>query len=127
MITLEDNIIQEKITIDTDPELLKQIIDNLLSNAIKYSFNGTKVKVLLEKREQLLLLKIIDAGPGFSKSDMAKIFGKFQRLSAKPTGGEDSVGLGLFIVKKICDILNIDIRCESEFGKGATFILTIKI
>ena len=65
----------------------------------------------------------MDEGPGFSESDLKKVFGKFQKLSARPTGAESSSGLGLFITKTIVDKLNGSINLESELGKGSTFIV----
>jgi signal transduction histidine kinase len=68
---------------------------------------------------------IQDEGPGLSEEDRGKLFIKFAKLSAKPTAGESSTGLGLSIVKKLTDIISGDIVCESEQGKGAKFILKI--
>ena len=62
-----------------------------------------------------------DQGPGLSAEDQKKLFGKFARLSAKPTGGEHSISLGLSIVKKMVEAMNGKVWCESELGKGATF------
>lgn len=56
---------------------------------------------------------------------MKKLFGKFARLSARPTGGEHSTGLGLSIVKRMVEAMNGSVWCESELGKGATFIVEL--
>jgi two-component system sensor histidine kinase/response regulator len=61
--------------------------------------------------------------PGLSAEDQKKLFGKFARLSSKPTGGENSTGLGLSIVKKMVEAMNGRVWCESELGRGATFIV----
>ena len=66
-----------------------------------------------------------DEGPGISEEDMKKLFGKFARLSAQPTGGEHSTGLGLSIVKKMVEAMNGRVWCESELGKGATFMVEL--
>jgi signal transduction histidine kinase len=68
-----------------------------------------------------------DEGPGISPEDMTKLFGKFARLSARPTGGEHSTGLGLSIVKKMVEAMNGRVWCESELGNGATFIVELPI
>jgi signal transduction histidine kinase len=65
--------------------------------------------------------------PGLSAEDQKKLFGKFARLSARPTGGENSTGLGLSIVKKMVEAMNGKVWCESEPGKGATFIVALPI
>ena len=72
-----------------------------------------------------LRIEVRDEGPGLSPDDMTKLFGKFARLSARPTGGEHSTGLGLSIVKKMVEAMNGKVWCESEFGKGATFIVEL--
>jgi len=72
-------------------------------------------------------LTIKDNGPGFSEEDKKLMFGKFTRLSAKPTGGESSTGLGLSLVKKYVELLDAHIWCESKEGKGATFFIEFKL
>ena len=60
-----------------------------------------------------------------SAEDQKKLFGKFARLSAKPTGGENSTGLGLSIVKKMVEAMNGKVWCESELGSGAAFVVIL--
>ena len=79
--------------------------------------------VTLAKDDGKARAEIKDEGPGLTEEDKKKIFGKFQRLSAKPTGGEQSTGLGLSIVKKYVEAMNGKVWCESEQGKGANFIV----
>ena len=71
--------------------------------------------------------EVQDEGPGLSTEDRKKLFCKFARLSAKPTGGEHSTGLGLSIVKKMVEAMNGKVWCESEPGKGATFIVELPV
>ena len=66
-----------------------------------------------------------DEGQGLTKEDKQKLFGKFARLSAQPTGGEHSTGLGLSIAKKLAEAMNGDIYCESVIGEGATFVVSL--
>src|SRR5690606_24957799 len=68
-------------------------------------------------------VEIQDQGPGLSEADRQRLFQKFARLSAQPTGGEHSTGLGLSIVKKLVEAMNGRVWCESEQGRGATFII----
>jgi signal transduction histidine kinase len=72
-----------------------------------------------------LRIEIQDEGLGISDEDMKRLFGKFTRLSAQPTGGEHSTGLGLSIVKKIVEAMNGQVWCESPPGEGATFIVML--
>ena len=70
-------------------------------------------------------VEVQDEGEGISREDMKRLFGKFARLSARPTAGEHSTGLGLSIVKKMVEAMNGRVWCESEAGKGATFIVEL--
>jgi len=100
-----------------------QVLENLISNAIKYSPHGKEVNILLSEQKCYIRCEVQDKGAGLSESDKKQLFGKFARLSARPTGKESSVGLGLFIVKKLVEMMNGKIWCESELGQGATFIV----
>ena len=105
-----------------DATVLTQVIENLVSNAVKYSPPGRNIFVRLKKSPEGVRFEVQDEGPGLSAEDQKKLFGKFARLSAKPTGGENSTGLGLSIVKKMVEAMNGKVWCESEPGKGAAFI-----
>lgn len=72
-------------------------------------------------------VEVRDEGPGLSDDDKARLFGKFVRLSARPTGGEHSTGLGLSIVKKMVEAMQGRVWCESELGKGSTFIVELPL
>ncbi len=125
-----------------DTKALRQIVDNLISNALKYSPKGKRVMARLSqhetsefmavdqrdilarpKRGAVVRLEIQDEGEGISEQDMKRLFGKFARLSARPTGGEHSTGLGLSIVKRLVEAMGGRVWCESELGRGATFIV----
>jgi signal transduction histidine kinase/ligand-binding sensor domain-containing protein len=114
-------------TLIADEQAMMQVLDNLVSNAIKYSPHGKNVYVRLKASNERVRVEIQDEGPGISEEDMKKLFGKFARLSARPTGGEHSTGLGLSIVKKMVEAMNGRVWCESELGKGATFIVELPI
>ncbi|MBS1492265.1 MAG: tetratricopeptide repeat-containing sensor histidine kinase [Bacteroidetes bacterium] len=117
---------EDKVLLTTDGSSLTEIIENLLSNAIKYSPNGKTVHVKCFKENESAVIEIKDEGLGFTDEDKKSVFHKFARLSAKPTGGEHSTGLGLSIVKKLTDILGGEVTFESEPNKGSTFRLTFK-
>jgi signal transduction histidine kinase len=109
-----------------DRSLMIQIVDNLLSNAIKFSNHNTVVHITLKEENQTIRLEIYDEGPGIKEEDKAQLFKKFRKLSARPTDGESSTGLGLSIVKKYVEAMNGKVWCESEFGQGAKFIVEFK-
>ncbi|MFN8360018.1 MAG: tetratricopeptide repeat-containing sensor histidine kinase [Candidatus Kapaibacterium sp.] len=114
----------EDIGITADPRRIQQVLENLLSNAIKYSPAGKVITVRLTQREMMARVEVQDQGQGLTEEDKSKLFGQFQRLSAQPTGGESSTGLGLSIVKQIVELHGGRIWAESA-GKnlGATFIV----
>jgi signal transduction histidine kinase len=101
-----------------------QIFENLLSNAVKFSPAYKHIYVQVQANAEHIQISIQDEGPGFSAEDMGKLFGKFQKLSARPTGGETSTGLGLSIVKKYVEAMQGSIHCENNQGQGAKFVLT---
>ena len=106
-----------------DSSITVQVLENLVSNAVKYSPPGKNIFVRLKNHPSLARIEVQDEGPGLSAEDQKKLFGKFARLSAKPTGGEHSTGLGLSIVKKMVEAMNGKVWCDSELGRGATFIV----
>ncbi len=108
-----------------DKSYSEQVFENLLSNAIKFSPREKNVYVNLTRRDDKLVCEVKDEGPGLTESDKKKLFGKYQKLSAKPTGNETSTGLGLSIVKKFVEAMNGRIWCESEAGAGASFFVAL--
>ena len=108
-----------------DSDNILRILDNLISNAIKYSPKHSSVIISTKQTGEKIQISVRDQGPGISDSDKEKLFKKFSKLQSKPTGNETSTGLGLYIVKKICDSMGGSVRCESEPGCGATFIVEL--
>lgn len=143
----------EEAKVFADESMTMQVLENLISNAVKYSPRGKNVFVRVRSVRYSSLvsghssddnsnhstdqstnapmtndfarIEVQDEGPGISSEDMTKLFGKFVRLSARPTGDEHSTGLGLSIVKKIVEAMKGRVWCESELGKGATFIVEL--
>jgi signal transduction histidine kinase len=108
-----------------DADATVQILDNLISNAIKYSPPKSTVRIRTFSEAGRAGVAVSDEGPGISEADRKKMFGKFTRLSARPTGGESSNGLGLSIVKRLAETMSGSVECESELGAGSTFILRL--
>ena len=111
-----------------DRNRMREIVDNLVSNAVKYSPFEKRVWIMVYQKEEspgLVYCSVEDEGPGFKPGDMERLFGRFQKLSARPTGGESSTGLGLSIVKRLVDLHEGKIWVESEPGNGATFFMEI--
>jgi signal transduction histidine kinase len=119
------NELQEDV-IFSDESIVGQILDNLVSNAIKYSPPGKNIHVRAYAQQEYIRCEIRDEGPGLTAEDQKKLFGKFARLTPRPTGREHSTGLGLFIVKKLAELLDAKIWCDSQVGQGTAFTLEFK-
>ncbi len=124
-ITINNNSVSASVF--ADKSATQEIIDNLLSNAIKFSPFNKNVTIDISKHNNAIRCSVKDEGPGLSAEDMKKVFGKYARLSAKPTGGEHSTGLGLSIVKKLAESMNGNVGCESVLGQGACFYVELPI
>jgi signal transduction histidine kinase len=109
-----------------DKNYAEQVLENLVSNAVKFSPFDRSVLINLATQNDKVICEIKDQGPGLSEEDKKKLFGKYQKLSAKPTGNEISTGLGLSIVKKFVEAMDGEIWCESELGNGASFFVKLK-
>lgn len=111
--------------VHADRDLLKEAVDNLVNNAIKYSPSGTSITISVHEENDAIVLQVRDEGPGLTPADMENLFKKFQRLSAVPTGGESSTGLGLSIVKQIVELHGGRVWAESTPGHGSTFSIAL--
>jgi signal transduction histidine kinase len=119
--------ISEGLWATADRAAVLQILDNLISNALKYSPPNTTVHVHALPEKEAIIINVRDEGPGISEADQKKLFQKFTRLTARPTGGESSTGLGLAIVKKLAEAMSGSIQCLSTLGSGSTFALRLPV
>ena len=112
--------------LSVDHDRLREAIDNLVSNAIKYTPRSGKIDLTVACEADHALIRVADDGPGLTADDMTRLFGRFQRLSARPTGGESSTGLGLSIVKRIAELHGGKVAAESAgSGRGTTFTISL--
>ncbi len=125
-ITLRESFPREGTTVEGDATALMQVLDNLISNAVKFSPAGKEISVIVKPNAPWMECWVKDEGVGFTKEDKANMFGRYARLSARPTGGEPSTGLGLNIARKLTRAMGGELLCEGEPGKGATFILRLR-
>lgn len=113
--------------LESDPRAFRQVVDNLVSNAVKYAPPGSSVHVDVARTTQSLRIAVRDEGPGVPVSERVSIFQKFQVGSARPTGGESSTGLGLWIVSRIVQELRGRVWCEGARGRGSVFVVELPI
>lgn len=114
-------VLNKNLKLEVDRTYLRRIVDNLVSNAIKFSPNETQINYTIYQEGGEIIFSVKDQGPGLTDDDKSRLFKKYQQLSAKPIGTDESTGLGLYIVKTMADKMGGRIWVESEKGKGAEF------
>lgn len=109
-----------------EEDLLNEILDHLLSNAVKYSHSGSVINVSLHDEHTHVAVSVADNGVGIPADEIHRLFEKRPQLSPKPTAGERSMGLGLWIASRLADSMNGSLAAESEPGRGSTFTLRLR-
>ncbi len=111
-----------------DKRKLFEIADNLINNAIKYSPKNKNIVITIKERNSKVILEVSDEGPGFTEEEKKHLFQRFSRLSAKPTGGESTTGLGLSIVKTLVEAHQGKVWAKSDGkDKGSKFFVEIPV
>lgn len=111
--------------LNSDADLIHQILMNFLDNAVKYSADGGQIKVKLEDLSDRIKISVSDCGIGIPGKEIPRIFERFYRIDkarSRKTGGS---GLGLAIVKHLAENLNGQVAVESMEGQGSTFSFTL--
>ncbi|MCW1148750.1 sensor histidine kinase [Flavobacterium lacisediminis] len=111
----------------SDNYLLSIIISNLISNAIKYSNSNGQIELKLDKMNDKIFFSITDNGFGISQDDLDKIFNSFYRSDVSNHPEIKGTGLGLSIVKRLCDLLKLEIAVESNLNQGTKFVLSFPL
>jgi signal transduction histidine kinase/DNA-binding response OmpR family regulator/PAS domain-containing protein len=115
-----------------DDQRLAQVITNLLSNAVKFTPEGGMITLdalFVEEENSIVTLRVEvrDTGIGISPEQQQRLFHTFQQAEGGTTRKYGGTGLGLVISKRIVEMMNGKIWIESELGKGAAFIFTVKL
>ncbi len=115
------------IKITADRYCLQRAIENIVSNALKFSFGGKSVTLDSGISGSEFWIIITDEGQGFKESELTEVGEKFKKFSARPTGGESSTGLGLFVAYTLLLRTGGQIKVQSKEGRGSTFRITLPI
>lgn len=113
--------------IQADRTRLKQAVTNLVSNAVKYGSPHSAVQVTAAIENEALVIHVIDEGAGIPADEVHRLFQPFSRLSTCPTAGEDSTGLGLWIVKEMIEIQNGTVGLNTTYTDGADFWIRLPL
>ena len=111
----------EELLVMADTPKFLQVILNLLDNAIKFSPPSTEVRIRLRVEGDLAYVEVCDQGPGLKDADLDRVFAKYAKLSNRPTGGEKSSGLGLYICKKLIELHAGEMGVYNNPDRGCTF------
>lgn len=110
-----------------DRRLLRQTIVNLLTNAIRFTPPGGRVRVRIRREPAGVRWEVQDSGVGVPPDEQATLFRKFQRGRRAAALAPDGLGLGLYLVRRVMEDLGGRVWCESEAGRGATFVFTLPV
>jgi signal transduction histidine kinase len=113
-------------TVRSDAVLLERILRNLVSNAIRYTAAGT-VGVSVESSDSIARIAVYDSGIGIAPEHQQRIFEEFFQLGNPGRTSRKGLGLGLSIVKRLCDLLGLPIRIDSKPGTGSTFTVEVPL
>jgi hypothetical protein len=119
-----ESIEPEDVRVSADRVRLRQILVNLLSNAVKYNRPGGRVRVSWLLDEQRCRVRIEDTGIGMSPEKLACLFEPFNRLGAESSSVEGT-GIGLVLSKRLAELMQGELRIESEVGRGTVATLTL--
>ena len=108
-----------------DASVVSAVLDNLISNAIKFSPHDTQITVSAGTDGKSAFVTVCDEGPGIPETDRDKLFTKYSRMSIRPTGGEDSLGIGLYLAQRMAERMNAQIEYKSQ--NGSCFTLRMKM
>jgi PAS domain S-box-containing protein len=111
--------------VNSDPNLLAEIIQNFVSNAIRYTDKGN-VSLGCELRDGHCVISIADTGIGIAADQLEEVFREFHQCKA-PGASKEGFGLGLAIVKRLSDLLGLKLDVESDVGKGSVFSVTLPV
>ena len=112
--------------IHTDPALFERILRNLIANAIAHTNSGGVLLGCRRRRNNQVEIQVLDTGSGIPETEMKAIFDEFYQVAANQQRSRENLGLGLSIVKRFCELLEIDLNVRSVLDKGSNFSVLLK-
>jgi two-component system OmpR family sensor kinase len=117
----------ESVVVSGDRLGIEEILDNLVSNAIKYGADKPiLLRVRVDEEQHFAVIRISDCGPGISADDQARIFERFER-AVQPGEHLRGFGVGLWIVRQLCQGMEGSVRVDSTPGEGSTFSVALPL
>jgi two-component system, sensor histidine kinase and response regulator len=124
-ITIHSDV--QQILVIADPRLMYQALSNLVSNAVKYTRPNTTIRLATTVAGKAVRLHVRDQGDGIPVAEVDKLYKPFSRLSTRPTGGESSTGLGLWIVKQAMEAQGGMVGLNRDYTDGADFYVQLPL
>lgn len=121
---IEFRLFQRDLIVYSNPNMLERIIRNMISNAIRYTRTGG-VLIGSRKRRNAVWIEVWDTGRGIPKNKMSEIFNEFVQIKDKDSEPNKGVGLGLFIVKRLAQLLDHSIMVTSKLRRGTMFRVVV--
>ncbi|OIO69729.1 MAG: hypothetical protein CO186_12425 [Zetaproteobacteria bacterium CG_4_9_14_3_um_filter_49_83] len=121
----QENILNSDVIVQTDPVLLENIFRNLISNALKYTQTGN-ISIACAVAEHGYIVTVKDTGIGIAEQDLQKVFDAFYQVDNPERDRNKGIGLGLSIVRQTCQLLNLDLKMDSQLGQGTQVTIHLK-
>lgn len=123
---LSFNVILEDYVVFTDALLLERLIRNLASNAVRYTNEG-EITISTESDRQKVWVSVSDTGIGMPETDQVRVFEEFVQLGNAERDRNQGIGLGLSIVKRLSELLDVSIKVQSTLGVGSVFTVGVPL
>lgn len=112
--------------VNIDPDRLNEVFNNLIGNALKFTKKGGITISVAERKNNFLEISVSDTGVGIPKQEISNLFSKFYQVDSSATREAEGTGLGLYISKKMIEMMGGEIWAESGLNKGSKFLFTVK-